>query len=803
MSPIVSIIMGSTSDLPVMEKAAQLLNDLHVPFEMNALSAHRTPEAVEEFAKNARQRGIKVIIAAAGMAAALPGVIAANTTLPVIGVPIKGSVLDGVDALYSIIQMPPGIPVATVAINGAMNAAILAVQMLALSDSSLAETFAAYKEGLKKKIVKANEDLKEVKYEYKTNRKSFNPLTVNIIVDLFNYSRRETSEVNIGATPMGGSNPIRIQSMTNTATQDTEASVAQAKRIVDAGGEYVRLTAQGIKEAENLMNINIGLRQDGYMVPLVADIHFNPKVADVAAQYVEKVRINPGNYVDAARTFKHLEYTDEEYAQELQKIHDRFVPFLNICKENHTAIRIGVNHGSLSDRIMSRYGDTPEGMVESCMEFLRICVQENFTDVVISIKASNTVVMVKTVRLLAAVMEQEGMRFPLHLGVTEAGDGEDGRIKSALGIGALLADGLGDTIRVSLSEAPEAEIPVARKLVDYIVQRHDHPYIPGADVPEFNYLSPTRRETAAVHNIGGDNLPVVIAARLDGDMDFNPQFVPDYIYTGRSIPEQLPEGMQCIIDADVWMEQSNSETKPDNAWPAFKGDQLPFLSSCGASLKFLFITYMGLNDEAIACLKYHPEVVLVSQSNHPNRLGEQRALVHQMMKEGLKNPVVFFEHYAESELENLQIKAAADMGALIFDGLCDGILLFNQGETISGKVVDATAFGILQAGRVRTSKTEYISCPGCGRTLYDLESTIARIKAATGHLKGLKIGIMGCIVNGPGEMADADYGYVGAGRGKISLYKKKECIEKNIPEEEAVEKLIELIKSNGDYAERT
>ena len=622
-------------------------------------------------------------------------------------------------------------------------------------------------------------------------------------MDLFNYSRRETSEVNIGATPMGGSNPIRIQSMTNTATQDTEASVAQAKRIVDAGGEYVRLTAQGIKEAENLMNINIGLRQDGYMVPLVADIHFNPKVADVAAQYVEKVRINPGNYVDAARTFKHLEYTDEEYAQELQKIHDRFVPFLNICKENHTAIRIGVNHGSLSDRIMSRYGDTPEGMVESCMEFLRICVQENFTDVVISIKASNTVVMVKTVRLLAAVMEQEGMRFPLHLGVTEAGDGEDGRIKSALGIGALLADGLGDTIRVSLSEAPEAEIPVARKLVDYIVQRHDHPYIPGADVPEFNYLSPTRRETAAVHNIGGDNLPVVIAARLDGDMDFNPQFVPDYIYTGRSIPEQLPEGMQCIIDADVWMEHSNGGTEPDNAWPAFKGDQLPFLSSCGASLKFLFITYMGLNDEAIAGLKYHPEVVLVSQSNHPNRLGEQRALVHQMMKEGLKNPVVFFEHYAENELENLQIKAAADMGALIFDGLCDGILLFNQGETISGKVVDATAFGILQAGRVRTSKTEYISCPGCGRTLYDLESTIARIKAATGHLKGLKIGIMGCIVNGPGEMADADYGYVGAGRGKISLYKKKECIEKNIPEEEAVEKLIELIKSNGDYAERT
>jgi len=620
-------------------------------------------------------------------------------------------------------------------------------------------------------------------------------------MDLFNYSRRETIEVNIGATPLGGSNPIRIQSMTNTATQDTEACVAQAKRIIDAGGEYVRLTAQGVKEAENLRNINAALRQDGYMAPLVADIHFNPRVADVAALYVEKVRINPGNYVDAARTFKHLEYTDEEYAQELQKIRDRFVPFLHICKENHTAIRIGVNHGSLSDRIMSRYGDTPEGMVESCMEFLRICVQEHFTDVVISIKASNTVVMVKTVRRLAAVMEQEDMHFPLHLGVTEAGDGEDGRIKSALGIGALLADGLGDTIRVSLSEAPEAEIPVARKLVDYIARRSGHPYIPGADVPEFNYLSPSRRRTTAVRNIGGENLPVVITARLDGKMEFHPQFLPDYVYTGRIVPDSLPEGMQGIVDADIWMKRHADGETLDNLWPAFKGDQLPFLSSCGASLKFLFITYMGLNDEAIACLKYHPEVVLVSQSNHPNRLGEQRALAFQLMKEGLTNPVVFFEHYAEKELESLQLKSAADMGVLIFDGLCDGIFLFNQGETISGPATDTTAFGILQAGRVRTSKTEYISCPGCGRTLYDLESTIARIKAATGHLKGLKIGIMGCIVNGPGEMADADYGYVGAGRGKISLYKKKECIEKNIPEAEAVEKLIELIRSNGDYVE--
>ena len=610
-------------------------------------------------------------------------------------------------------------------------------------------------------------------------------------MDLFNYTRRETSAVNIGATPLGGNNPIRLQSMTNTPTQDTEACVAQAKRIVDAGGEYVRLTAQGVKEAENLRNINAALRQDGYDVPLVADIHFNPHVADVAAQYVEKVRINPGNYVDAARTFKHLEYTDEEYAAELRKIRDRFVPFLNLCREHHTAIRIGVNHGSLSDRILSRYGDTPEGMVESCMEFLRICVDEQFTDVVISIKASNTVVMVRTVRLLVATMEREGMHFPLHLGVTEAGDGEDGRIKSAVGIGALLADGLGDTIRVSLSEAPEAEIPVARKLVDYMAKREGHPYIPGAVAPAFDYLNPERRKTQAVRNIGGGQVPVVLSARLDGSTDFDPQLRPDYVYAGRHLPDHLPEGVECIVDADLWQGQPG-------IWPAFKADQLPFMSACTAGLKFLFITYMGLDEEALACLKYHPEIVLIAQSNHANRLGEFRALVHQLMCEGLKNPVIFFQHYAEQQVEDFQLKAAADMGALLMDGLCDGIFLFDQGA-VPPATVDATAFGILQAARARTSKTEYISCPGCGRTLYDLPGTIARIKAATAHLKGLKIGIMGCIVNGPGEMADADYGYVGAGRGKVSLYKKKECIEKNIPEEEAVERLIALIKQNGDY----
>ena len=396
--------------------------------------------------------------------------------------------------------------------------------------------------------------------------------------------------------------------------------------------------------------------------------------------------------------------------------------------------------------------------------------------------------MVKTVRLLVAVMEKEGMAFPLHLGVTEAGDGEDGRIKSALGIGALLSDGLGDTIRVSLSEAPEAEIPVARKLVDYILLRQEHPYIPGLEAPEFDYLSPLRRQTKAVRNIGGEHVPVVIADRMDGKTEVNPQFTPDYIYAGRALPEQRETGVEYILDADVWVGESGT-------WPAYNHAQLPLMGGCNAELKFLFMPYMAQTDEVIACLKQHPEVVVVSQSNHPNRLGEQRALVHQLMTEGLQNPVVFFQHYAEDNAEDLQIKSAADMGALIFDGLCDGIFLFNQGG-LSHAVVDATAFGILQAGRTRTSKTEYISCPGCGRTLYDLEKTIARIKAATSHLKGLKIGIMGCIVNGPGEMADADYGYVGAGRGKISLYKGKVCVEKNIPEEEAVDKLLSLIQTD-------
>ena len=455
-----------------------------------------------------------------------------------------------------------------------------------------------------------------------------------------NYQRRPSSVVRIGNICMGGDNPIRVQSMTTTNTNDTQACVEQTRRIVEAGGELVRLTTQGLREAENLKNISRALRAEGINVPLAADVHFNPNVADVAALYAEKVRINPGNYVDPARTFRQIEYTDEQYAAELQKIKERFVPFLNICRQHHTAIRIGVNHGSLSDRIMSRYGDTPAGIVESCMEFLRICQREQFNDVVISIKASNTVVMVQSVRLLVQTMNSEHMNYPLHLGVTEAGEGEDGRIKSAVGIGALLTEGIGDTIRVSLSEEPEAEIPVARKLV-----------------------------------------------------------------------ESIAECAQLRAEAEA-----------------------------------------SITDDTATLTTEEPD------------------------------------------WETLQLKAAMAVGALFIDQKAHKLLI--QNSHFSDDKLTQLADDILQAARIKFVKTEYISCPGCGRTLYDLRTTIQRIKQATAHLKGLKIGIMGCIVNGPGEMADADYGYVGAARGKISLYKKKVCVEKNIPEELAVEKLLQLIEND-------
>ncbi|MFA6832980.1 MAG: 4-hydroxy-3-methylbut-2-en-1-yl diphosphate synthase [Bacteroidaceae bacterium] len=608
-------------------------------------------------------------------------------------------------------------------------------------------------------------------------------------MELFNFKRRQATTVQIGCVAIGGNNPISLQSMTNTSTMDTDACVAQTKRIVEAGGDIVRLTTQGIREAENLCNINIALRKQNIFVPLVADVHFNAKVADISALYAEKVRINPGNYVDPARKFEHLEYTDEAYAEELKHLEVRFVSFLKICKENNTAIRIGVNHGSLSDRIMSRYGNTPAGIVESCMEFLRICAREKFTNVVISVKSSNTIVMVQSVRQLIAAMEKEDMFFPLHLGVTEAGDGEDGRIKSALGTGALLADGIGDTIRVSLSEPPECEIPVAKELVNHFKGRENHPYIPATACADFNYLCPQRRETQAVRNIGGDQVPVVIADRMDGGTEVNPQFTPDYIYAGTSLREGIESGeQQYIVDAPVW-------TGVANTWPAFQVDQLYAISSMKSSLKFLFLTYLQCGEEVVACLKNHPEIVVIAQSNHPNRLGELRALAHQLMNEKLKNPLIIFQHYQLDNLQSLQIDAAADCGALTIDGFCDGLYLYNQG-TLTHAQIDAVAFGILQAARLRTSKTEYISCPGCGRTMYDLEDTIKKIKAATTHLTGLKIGIMGCIVNGPGEMEDADYGYVGAGRGKISLYKGHHCMIKNIPQEEAVDRLLEFIEED-------
>lgn len=654
------------------------------------------------------------------------------------------------------------------------------------------------------------------------------------MADLFNYRRRATSVVHVGTTDIGGANPIRVQSMTTTNTNDTAACVEQARRIIEAGGELVRLTTQGRREAENLRDINRRLRGEGYTTPLVADVHFNASVADVAALYAEKVRINPGNYVDTARKFRKIEYSnDAEYRKELKKIEDRLLPFIQICRENHTAVRIGVNHGSLSDRIMSRYGDTPEGIVESCMEFLRVFRRERFNDVVISIKASNTVVMVRSVRLLVSRMEQEGMDYPLHLGVTEAGEGEDGRIKSAVGIGALLADGIGDTIRVSLSEEPEAEIPVARHLVEYIGKKAGHLPIPAGQFQGFDYLCPERRKTAAAGNIGGGNVPVVVVNGRRGkclspssiinpqsSKDLHPQssekdislsselspLSPDYIYVGGNIPGHIDNGVRYIADFAAYAEYMSThkassahshEETGENLYPIFPHTAMPFIGSVKAGVKFLVLQYGVPAEEYTACLKAHPEVVVVCMSNHQNRLGEQRALVHEMMAHGAENPVVFCQMYRHGadEKNDFQLEAAADMGALMMDGLCDGIWLMNDGDIPAGIITD-TSFGILQAARLRTTKTEYISCPGCGRTLYDLRATIARIKEATRGMKGLKIGIMGCIVNGPGEMADADYGYVGAGVGRISLYRKKECVEKNIPEEEAVEHLLGLIRND-------
>lgn len=558
----------------------------------------------------------------------------------------------------------------------------------------------------------------------------------------FNYRRRHSSTVQIGNVPLGGDNPIRIQSMTSTSTLDTDASVAQCRRIFDAGADYVRLTAQGVREAHNIGEIRAALHAAGYTKPLVADIHFNPKAAFEAATTTDKVRINPGNFVDAARTFKKLEYTEEEYAAELEKIRRAVVPFIAICREHHTAVRLGVNHGSLSDRIMSRYGDTPAGMVESAMEYLRIFREENFNDVAISIKASNTVIMVETVRRLVAEMDREDMHYPLHLGVTEAGDGEDGRIKSAVGIGTLLAEGIGDTVRVSLSEEPELEIPVARKLVDYITAREGHAPISGCFAKAYNRIAPERRPTNAVGSIGGQNVPIVATT---------------------------------LCPADV----AAIATKPDF-----------FLSDVNWKAVDASAKAEGFSDDD----------VLLLTSHHANPVGEIEAFIHRLWNNGCKAPVVVRMSYDDANEEDVQVKAGADFGALLLNGLVDGIVLDAPNLPNNADAV-AYSFGILQAARRRTTKTEYISCPSCGRTLYDLQHAVKEIKAATSHLKGLKIGIMGCIVNGPGEMADADYGYVGAAVGKVSLYKGKECVERNVPQDVALTHLIDLIKANGDWTE--
>ena len=562
--------------------------------------------------------------------------------------------------------------------------------------------------------------------------------------------------------------------MANVSTMDTEAAVQQAIRMIDAGAEYVRFTAQGEREARNLGNIRRKLNEQGYTTPLVADIHFNPKAADVAAAgAVEKVRINPGNYASGP-----------------EKIRERLLPFLNICKENGTAIRIGVNHGSLSERIMNQYGDTPEGMVASCMEFLHLCREENFTDVVISIKASNTVVMVKTVRLLVQVMEAEDMHYPLHLGVTEAGDGEDGRIKSAVGIGALLSDGIGDTIRVSLSEEPEAEIPVAQKLVNYIVERKNHEPIIASVFPAYNPLSIDRRISRQAEDIGGAELPVVISDRRNGETTtFNYTSPPDYLYIGKEDPDNFPDNLRLIVDSLSWKPKTN-------VFPFFIASEIDELKQYN-TLKFIRLTFSDLNESVIDVLSQDKNVILILSTHHRNSVGAMRAAIHKLMAANCDVPVILHRDYNETDIESLQLKAAADFGTLFIDGFGDGIMLNNEnGDAI---VSDDIMFSILQATRTRISKTEYISCPGCGRTLYNLQATIARVKKATSHLKGLKIAIMGCIVNGPGEMADADYGYVGSGHGKIDLYKGKACIHKNIPETEAVERLTQLIKDNGDW----
>jgi (E)-4-hydroxy-3-methylbut-2-enyl-diphosphate synthase len=627
-------------------------------------------------------------------------------------------------------------------------------------------------------------------------------------IDLLNRKRLLTLEVQVGNLSLGGDAPIRVQSMTTTDTMDTEGSVEQSIRMIDAGCELVRLTAPSKNEAENLRNIKEALSSRGYSAPLVADIHFTPNAAEIAAGIVEKVRVNPGNYADKKK-FEEIDYTEESYQSELKRIEEKFTPLVLLCKTNGTAMRIGTNHGSLSDRILSRFGDTPEGMVESAMEFIRICEKNDYHSLVISMKASNTLVMVQAYRLLVATMLKNGRCYPLHLGVTEAGDGEDGRIKSAVGIGALLEDGLGDTVRVSLTEAPEYEIPVARKLIAKYTNRKNIFPLPEGQTPNYSPYSQERRKTTQQHNIGSEHVPVVVA-----DLSNKKEIAPanffafgytysiqldkwtildqaaDYVYIGKNTLDfELPGQLGVIVDFVIW--EKHYTTKVGFS-PLLTLEQAHGISE--NTKGFVFVK--AEDDIPVDLLRSRPSLTLVLATDYDNKTHIYRNFYLNLAKNNLINPVIlqFTEHTTDEE--TFQLYTSSDAGSLLIDGFGDGIWLCSDQPR---KVINSTAFGILQATRSRISKTEYISCPSCGRTLFDLQETTAKIRERTSHLKGIKIGIMGCIVNGPGEMADADYGYVGTGPGKINLYKEKEVIKRNVPEDNAVDELIELIRSNGDW----
>jgi (E)-4-hydroxy-3-methylbut-2-enyl-diphosphate synthase len=628
-------------------------------------------------------------------------------------------------------------------------------------------------------------------------------------LDLLNRKRIPTLEVSIGNLKMGGENPIRLQSMTTTDTMDTEKSVEQSIRMIDAGCELVRLTAPSKNEAENLGKIKQALTERGYSEPLVADIHFTPNAAEIAAKLVEKVRVNPGNYADKKK-FEEIDYTDESYQAELRRIEEKFTPLVLLCKENKTAMRIGTNHGSLSDRILSRYGDTPEGMVESAFEFIRICEKNDFFNITISMKASNTLVMVQAYRLLVSDMLKNGRCYPLHLGVTEAGDGEDGRIKSAVGIGALLEDGIGDTIRVSLTEEPEFEIPVARKLAEKFDGSSIY-YLPQLEgqLP-YNPYGYERRSTSEIHNIGGKHVPVVVAdcsakqtitpANFYGfgynysiQLDkWNLQdLAADYVYIGQNtLNFEVPGTLGVIVDFTCWKENYTSKT---GFYPLVNLNDLNELAKDQQAFLALECT-----DELPLDLHEYSKLTVVLSTRFSNKTQLFRKVYIDLLNRKITNPVILKVENDTTDSETFQLYVSSDCGSLFIDGFGDGIWLKG---TQPMTFINSTAFGILQATRTRISKTEYISCPSCGRTLFDLQETTAKIRARTSHLKGLKIGIMGCIVNGPGEMADADYGYVGTGPGKINLYKEKTVVRKNVPEEQAVQSLIDLIKEHGDWVE--